>query len=67
MSHVSLQRPQAAAKDVEGNKILVKGERQIGPSRLKELPTRIIREFYSDAAYLDSLASNIDKSLSMLK
>ena len=64
MSHVSLQRPQAAAKDVEGNKILVKGERQIGSSRLKELPTRIIREFYSDAAYLDSLASNIDKSLS---
>lgn len=50
MSHVSLQCPEAAAKDVEGNKILAEGNRQIGSSRLKELSTRIIREFYSDAA-----------------
>ncbi len=38
--------------------------RQIASSPLKELPTRVIREFYSDAAYLDSLAASIDKSLS---
>ncbi len=38
--------------------------RQIASSPLKQLPTRIIREFYSDAAYLDSLAANIDTSLS---
>jgi len=38
--------------------------RQIHSSPLKQLPTRIIREFYSDPAYLDSLAANIDRSLS---
>ena len=38
--------------------------RQIGFSSLKPLPTRIIREFYSDPVYLDSLTANIDKSLS---
>ena len=38
--------------------------RQIASSPLKKLPTRVIREFYSDAAYLDSLAASIDKSLS---
>jgi ferrochelatase len=37
--------------------------RQIGSSPLKQLPTRIIRDFYSDAAYLDALAANINKSL----
>jgi len=37
--------------------------RQIASSPLRQLPTRIIREFYSDAAYLDSLSTNIDKSL----
>jgi ferrochelatase len=36
--------------------------RQIGSSPLKQLPTRIIRDFYSDAAYLDALAANINKS-----
>jgi len=38
--------------------------RQIASSRLKELPTRVIREFYSNSAYLDSLAASIDGSLS---
>jgi len=37
--------------------------RQIASSRLRQLPTRIIRDFYSDAAYLDSLSANIDRSL----
>jgi protoporphyrin/coproporphyrin ferrochelatase len=37
--------------------------RQIASSPLKELPTRVIREFYSDAAYLDSLASTIHGTL----
>jgi ferrochelatase len=30
---------------------------------LRQIPTRIIREFYSNAAYLHSLSANIDKSL----
>ncbi len=38
--------------------------RQIASSPLKELPTRVIREFYSDAAYLDSLAASIHRTLS---
>ena len=38
--------------------------RQIASSPLKELPTRVIREFYSDAAYLDSLAATIHRTLS---
>ena len=38
--------------------------RQIASSALRQIPTRIIREFYSDAAYLHSLSANIDKSLS---
>ena len=38
--------------------------RQIGSSALRQLPTRIIREFYSDAAYLHSLSTKIDQSLS---
>lgn len=37
---------------------------QIASSPLKQLPTRIIRDFYSDSAYLEALAANIDKSLS---
>src|SRR5262245_27007790 len=38
--------------------------RRVAPSSLKQLPTRVIHEFYSDAAYLDSLVANIDRSLS---
>ena len=38
--------------------------RQIGSSPLKQLPTRIIRDFYSDTAYLEALGANINKSLS---
>jgi protoporphyrin/coproporphyrin ferrochelatase len=38
--------------------------RQIGSSVLRKVPTRIIREFYSDAAYLHSLSTQIEKSLS---
>ena len=38
--------------------------RKAESSSLKCIPTRIIREFYTDAAYLGSLAANIDKSLS---
>lgn len=37
--------------------------RQIASSPLRHIPTRIIREFYADAGYLDSLAANIDRSL----
>jgi protoporphyrin/coproporphyrin ferrochelatase len=38
--------------------------RQIASSPLRQVPTRIIREFYSDANYLHSLSTQIDKSLS---
>jgi protoporphyrin/coproporphyrin ferrochelatase len=38
--------------------------RQMGSSALRQIPTRIIREFYSDANYLHSLSTQIDKSLS---
>jgi ferrochelatase len=37
--------------------------RQIASSPLRQLPTRIIREFYADAGYLGSLAANIDRCL----
>jgi ferrochelatase len=37
--------------------------RQVASSPLRQLPTRIIREFYADADYLGSLAANIDRSL----
>jgi ferrochelatase len=37
--------------------------RQIVSSPLKKLPTRVIREFYSDAAYLDSLVSTVHRTL----